>query len=186
MQTPAVGLSSQLPGSLTICFIITDLFLFPGVLSYSRPALWRTLSSTNKLKRNLCHSSRDRKCPHVALERHRHSCTFLLFSLTFFSKHGSAMQTGYIQVWRGPIIKAQLASKVLPSLSFPPRMQRIRSKQQKYRDGHQTTSEESQQSQTAGRKQPSHLSLPRWRHSSGRICVDSQQVHLTGNPLLTF
>lgn len=40
---------------------LTDLFL-SGVSSSLEPVLWRTSSSTNKLRRNRCRNSRDRKC----------------------------------------------------------------------------------------------------------------------------
>lgn len=94
---------------------------------------------------------------------------------------------GVLQFVEGQESKALLVSEVVSSLnfmSFPPRMQRIRSKQQKYRDGHQT-SEESQQSPSTGRRWlPNPLFKPSAAQRKSEVINDSyERTPLMENPL---
>lgn len=106
---------------------LTDLFL-SGVASSLEPVLWRTSSSTNKLRRNRCRNSRDRKC--------------------------SQQWKNISQILRNPenesVQKQSITEmKSVSFSSFVLRMQRIRSKQQKYKYGHKI-SESSKESPAVG------------------------------------
>lgn len=50
-----------------VCLCNEALFPHPGGLNSSKPVLWRTWKSTIKRRRNLCLSSKDRKCSNTQL-----------------------------------------------------------------------------------------------------------------------
>lgn len=108
---------------------LIDLFL-SGVSSCLEPALWRTSSSTNKLRGNRCRNSRDRKCSQQCK-----SISAILRNL----KNEKVFRNKASQ-------KRSPSSSLLFSVL---RMQRIRSKQQKYKYGHKI-SENSKESPAGG------------------------------------